>query len=159
EDALGRAGELVVELVRAIRRHHRDRALVGPEPTLDVEREPRTLRLVLGDDVGELPGVAEGAAVEGPRTGAADVPHHEPDGATDGEVGAPAGTEEVVAGVDVDGAGDRAVDEDEDRGPGRGRSRPMVAPPRIADGLDRRHHDRHVLRTTAGQDGVDGDLL
>ena len=67
EHALRRARELVVELVRGLGGHHRDRALLRPEPALHVERRPRALRLVLGDHVGHLAGMTEGPAVEQPR--------------------------------------------------------------------------------------------
>src|SRR2546426_101906 len=67
EHAFRGVRELVVELVRCLGRHDRHRALLAPEAALDVQRRPRALRLVLGDDVGELAGMAERAAVERAR--------------------------------------------------------------------------------------------
>ena len=159
EDALGVVRELVVELPGPVGGHHGDRALLAPEAALDVQRRPRALGLVLGDHERELAGVAERAAVEQPRHRAAHVAHDQAHGTADGEVGPPARPEEVVARVDVELTGDRAVDDHQhSRAAGRG-ARPVIAPARIADALDRGDHDRHVLRATAGHDRVDRHLL
>ncbi len=159
EDALGRARELVVELVRSLRRHHGDGGLLGAESALDGKRRPRALRLVLGDHVRELARVADGAPVEQARHRAAHVAHHQAQGAADREVGAPAGAEEVIARVDVQLARDGPVDDQQHRGAARRGAGPVVAPARITDPFHRRHHDRHVLGLAARHDRVDGDLL
>ena len=76
--------------------------VLGAEAALDVERQPRALGLVLGDDVRVLPGMAERAAVELAGQRADDVAHHQPHRAADGRVRAPARAEQVVAGVEVE---------------------------------------------------------
>ena len=106
EHALRRRRQLVVELVGRVRGDHGDGALVRPEAPLHVQRRPRALGLVLGDHVRQLAGMAERAPVEQPRQRAAHVAHDQPHGPADREVRPPAGTEQVVTGVDVELAGD-----------------------------------------------------
>src|SRR5262249_60730109 len=100
--------ELVVGVVRRLGGHDGDRALLAPETALDVERRPRTLRLVLGDDVGQLAGMAERATIERAGARAAHVPHDEAQGPSDGQIAAPTGAEEIVAAVDLELPGHRA---------------------------------------------------
>jgi hypothetical protein len=78
--------ELVVELMRALGGHHGHRAVLGAKSALDVEGCPRALRLVLGDDVGELAGVPERAAVEQAGERPADVPHDQAQRPPDGQL-------------------------------------------------------------------------
>ncbi len=124
-----------------------------------MERRPRAVRLVLGDDVGVLAGVAEGAAVEAARQRPDHVAHHEAHRTAHRGVGAEARAEQVVAGVELQALADRPVDDHEHAGAAGGGGRPVVAPARVGHGLDRRDHHRHVLRQATGHDGVDGDLL
>ena len=126
---------------------------------LDVQWGPRAVRLVLRDHVRELARMSERPAIEQAGQGAADVTHHQTDRPPDREVGPPARSEQVVAGVDVELAGDRSIHDHEHRGAAGRRPRPVITPARVTDPLDRRHDHRQILGLAAGHDRVDGDLL
>jgi len=158
ENALRATGELVVELVGRLGRHHRHGGLRGTEAALDVSGVHGLSASFSAITYESCPG-DERAAVERAGDRAADVAHHEAHGAADRQVRAPARAEEVVARVDVELVSDRAVDDHEHAGAGGGRARPMVAPARVRDALDGRDDDGHVLRPAPRHHRVDCDLL
>ena len=103
--------------------------------------------------------MADGAAVEQAGHRAAHVAHDQAHRAPDREIRAPAGTEEVVARVDVELTRDRSVDDHQHGRAGGRRARAVITPALVADPLDCGHHDRHVLRLAARHHRVDRDFL
>ena len=160
QDTLGGARELVVELVRPLRGHHGHRAVLGPAAALDVQRRPRALRLVLGDHVGVLARVARrcrGRARPGsvPITLRITRRTARPTVALERQPG----PKRLSPAVEVEPPRDGPVDDHQDGGAAGGGGGPVIAPPRVGDALDRRHHDRHVLGPAARHDRVDRHLL
>src|SRR3989454_705959 len=122
-------------------------------------RRPRRRRLVLGDAVRVLPGVAEGRAVLASRPRATDVLEGQTHRAPDHGVGAVALAERVGAGVDPEPRRDRTVDDEERRAGMRGRLDRVEVEARIGERTDRGDDDRQVLGQGARERRVDGDRL
>jgi hypothetical protein len=148
---------VVVHVVRALGADHGDSARLARQAALDVERLPRARCLVLGGKIGVLRRRAESGHVaeRGDRT--TDVDQHEPDRAPDGGVGLPAGTERVVAGVDVQLLRHRTVDDDEWRAEVRRRLDAIEVERFLAHRLDRSHEQRKILRPAARHHGIGGE--
>ena len=105
------------------------------------------------------PGLAEDRLAHRAGNRAADVAHHQAQGAADGGVGAAVVAEAAVAALDAERGARRAVDHQRRRGAtGRGVERVEIEA-RRADGAHRRHHGRKARRRAAGHHRVDGDLL
>src|SRR5262249_53289763 len=113
--ALGRDALVVVDVVRALRADHGDRARLQRQAALDVQRLPGARGLVLGDEVGILRRRAHGRHVGEPGRRATDVEERKPDGAPYRRVRVRPGAERVVPGVDAELAHYGTVDDDEGR--------------------------------------------
>ena len=159
EQRLGRRRELVVDLVEAVGRIHRDRAVLGGEPAGHVQRLPGMIVLVLGEAEAVLARVAERGPIEesGPRVH--HVHHDQPDGAPDGGIRAVTLAEEVVARVDADRARDGPVDDQHHRRSAGAARRPVIRELGPAQPADRGVDDGKVLRPAAGHHRVDRRLL
>ena len=137
---------------------HGDRAFIGGEAPLDVQRLPRVGVFMLADAEGVLAGVAVLAEIDFRRDGAAEVDQDQPHGPADGGVGPPARSEDAVAVVDPEPLDDGAVDDDQRRA-GMGRRLAMRQPVgRLRHRLDRGDQHRKIFGLTAGHHRVDGDL-
>ena len=90
---------------------------------------------------------------------ATDVAADEADSPSDGGVGAPALSEDVLTAVNLEFAANGAVD-DYEMAPGVGGGLASVeVVGRVGNGLNAGHDNGQVFRAAAGHDGVDGDLL
>jgi len=126
---------------------------------LDGQRLPRARLFVLADAVGVAPRVRERRHADVARSRPTQIHAHQPHGAADRRVGAPARAEHARARIDLELRADRAVHDHERRRRVGRRRDPMQVERLIADRLDRRDHDRQVLRTASGHNRVDRDLL
>ena len=138
---------------------HRDRAVAGVEAALDVQGSPVGLALRLGDAVGVLARMADDAAVEQAGDGGAGVHQDEPNGASDGAVGAVARAKQVVAAVQSDLFPDRAVDDAQDRRAAHAGRRAHQVEHRIQHRLSGGQHNGKILGHAAGHHGVGGGFL
>src|SRR3989441_603828 len=159
QERFGGRRAVIVDVVGRLGAAHGDAALGRPEAALDMERRPRRRRLVLGDAVRVLTGVAEGRAVLASRPRATDILEGQAHRAPDHGVGAVALAERVGAGVDPESRRDRAV-ADEERG-ARMRSRldRVEVEARIGERTDCGDDDRQMLGQGARERRVDGDRL
>ena len=105
QQRLGRRRPVIVDVVRRLGADDRHRARARREPALDRQRRPRRGRLVLGQTVAELAGVAQRRAILEPRTRAADVLRDQAHRAADDGVGAMAVAERVGTAGDSEADG------------------------------------------------------
>ncbi|MNC84745.1 hypothetical protein D3C83_03110 [compost metagenome] len=122
-----------------------------------MERRPRIRRLEFCDAAGVFPGVARLRSVHR-GAGAADVDEHEPQGAADRGVGAPAGAEHATPAVDAQPRHRRTVHDDERRA----RVRRGLAMRKAVGGvryrLQRGHDHRQIFRLAACHHGIDSNM-
>ena len=130
---------------------------VRRKAALDVQRLPRALGFVLGDEVAVLGRRAEGRHVAGLRNRAADVDQREPDRAADRRVAVGAGAERVVAAVDAEFARDRAVDDHQRRAQMGGGLHAVEVELLLAHRLDGEHVERKIFGTAARHHRVGGE--
>ena len=159
EDPEAGIAEVILDIVRALARERRHRARVPVESQIGGQRRPRILRLVLGDAVGDLRGIALRRSVAAAGQPAAHVHQHQAKRAADGHVRAEALAEGVVAAVEPDLLRDGAVDDQERRDGMRGGLDGVQVERRLRHRFDRGEQHREVFRPAARHDGVDGELL
>jgi hypothetical protein len=144
---------------RAHRGGHGDRALIGPQPAFDVQRDPGGAFLVFGETERVAVRRGEHAAVKLVRDGPEHVADDEPQRPADRRVRPEARSHAPLPAFHADLLAHRAVDDDQLCGAGQ-RRRHRVRDRFVAQqGAHRGQRDRGVLRQAAGHDGVDRHVL
>src|SRR5262245_40430291 len=111
QQAVWRGTPMIIDIVRWFSAEHGDRAISGGETALDVQRLPGVGSFVLADAVGKFPGLPEGRFVDDAWDGTAKVYQYQFHRPTDGRVGAPALSEDVVPTIDIQGWHNRPIND------------------------------------------------
>ena len=156
---LGRARELLRELVRALAGDDRDGRVAGGVAEPDAQRLPRRGRRILGEAERELAGVAERRRVGLARPRAEHVHRDQTQGAADRRVRPVALPERVVARVHPDLRRDRPADDHAEGGAARARQHGVQVERRVEHRLERRDDDGEVLGPAARHHRVRRRLL
>src|SRR6185369_3982369 len=154
QDAQPAQAFMVVDVVRAFRTDHGDRAGVLGKPALDMQRLPRTRCLVFRDQVAELRRRAKRRHVAQRRNCAADIHQRQADRAAYRRVAARARAERVMPRIDAELERDRAVDYHERRAQMRGRLHAVQVERLVAHRLDREHEQRKIIRRAPRHYGI-----
>ncbi|MBM3684736.1 MAG: hypothetical protein FJW83_09410, partial [Actinobacteria bacterium] len=157
---LGVGGPLVHDLAGSRRREDRHRRDSGRDPAFGGERCPAVEAfLVLGDDPGDLPGMAERRPVELAGADLEQVAEHEAHGTTDADRRPVRARQDRVCRRHAELAADLAVHDDQDRAAARRCGRPVHEYLGATQRLDRGDDHGEVRWQAAGEDRIDRNLL